>query len=66
VKAKRGGRLVQKELRSLSTSEIAAFKRQINSPLLKRFLVTIDELNDQIAERDRQLENLRGARRHQQ
>lgn len=53
------GKIVENEIRPLSTAEIVAFKKQINSPLLRRFLRTIDVLHTELDARDRQLRELR-------
>jgi len=43
-------------MRPLTNAELAGFKHQINSRLLRRFIITIDELNRQLSERDQQLQ----------
>ena len=48
--------LVDDDMRPLTNAELAGFKHQINSRLLRRFIITIDELNRQLSERDQQLQ----------
>ena len=47
------------DARPLTDAEIAAFKRQINSPLLKRFLRTIDDLAERLSERESEIAHLK-------
>ena len=60
---RRRGNLVEDEARPLTDAEISAFKRQINSRLLKRFLATIDRLQAELADREERISrSTRGAK----
>jgi hypothetical protein len=64
-RSKKSMTLIDDDVRPLTNAELLGFKHQINSRLLRRFLVTIDDLNRQITERDQQLQQFsRGAERH--
>jgi hypothetical protein len=57
--------LIDEDMRPLTNAELAGFRHQINSRLLRRFIVTIDELNRQLSERDQQLQRFdHGAKQH--
>lgn len=59
VYTRRRNKIVTADARPLTDAEIAAFKRQINSPLLKRFLTTIEALTERLSEREREIESLK-------